>query len=152
MRRTKTLVQRSGALIAVVGLGGSALLGGCSTGPDAIGHGPSYPQLPQALTLDIQVIRSGTTISLTNTTAQPLGTGTLWINAWYSLAFDGLGLGESVTLNLSDFQDRFGDAFRAGGFFATQRSDTVVLAQFETVGDANEPVLYGLVVVHDDRE
>ncbi len=106
-------------------------------------EGADYPSaLKQSRTLDVQVTRNETEISLTNTTAAPLPPGTMWINAWYAREFPGLAVGESLTLNLRDFKDRFGDQFRAGGFWATDRPDRLALAQLESGGE-----LLGLIVV-----
>jgi hypothetical protein len=68
----------------------------------------------------------------------------MWINAWFSREFKGLAVGESVEMSLFDFKDQYGDTFRAGGFFATQKPTRLVLAQLEY-----ENELVGLVVVGD---
>jgi len=111
-----------------------------------------YPShLRQGETLDIQVIREGTKIRLTNTTARPYGASRIWINRWFSHPLDGLEVGEEVTLSLYDFRDEFGDAFRGGGFFATEDPDAVVRAQLEMMEvdeeGSLERRLLGLVVV-----
>lgn len=135
--------------LPLLGLG---LLAGCSIldtrpAPD-ITYARGYPaQLRQGETLDIQVVRDGTTIRITNTSATALGPGTLWVNRWYSRPIDGLGVGEAVTLPLGEFRDEFGEAFRAGGFFASEDADIVVLTQYETTQAPYGTVLYGLVVV-----
>lgn len=151
MRRNHTGLLAHGRSIAgLVAL--AVVLAGCAGRAEEIGQGPVYPAVTQLRTLDVQVVRDGTRISLTNTTAQPLGPGLLWLNAWYSLPFDGLGIGQRVELNLGDFRDRYGEAFRSGGFFATDAGDVVVLAQLQTTDGPSEPVLLGLVVVHDLTE
>jgi hypothetical protein len=134
--------RRRGAALA--GAAGAAWLAGCSVAPDLSRAGPAPPAATRAQTsvVDIQVFRDETVIRMTNTTARSLPAGRLWINAWYSREFGGLGVGESVSLDLSEFRDRFGEAFRAGGFFAADRPDTVVLAQLE----AGEEMI-GLIVV-----
>ncbi len=126
-------------LLAALALSGA---GGCA-GQGELIEGADYPhQLKQVRTMDIQVTRDETEISLTNTTAAPIPPGKLWINAWYVRDFPGLGVGESITLNLRDFHDRYADQFRAGGFWASDRPDKLALAQIET---GNE--LLGLIVV-----
>lgn len=104
---------------------------GCSGGPDMIGSGPQYPPVKQSRVLDVQVLRDETEVTMTNSTAADLPPGLLWINAWFSVPFDGLRIGQSVSLRLASFTDRFGTPFRAGGFFATELPDRVVLAQLQ---------------------
>ena len=118
-------------------------LAGCSTAPDTSKSGPAKPAVAkQTSIVDIQVFRDETVIRMTNTTAKPLGPGRMWINNWFSRSFDGLGVGQTAVLQLNEFRDQYGAAFRAGGFFAADRPDTIVLAQIETGGE-----LIGLVVV-----
>ena len=106
-----------------------------------------YPSMLQGEVLDVQVFRIGTRIRLTNTTAKSLPAGTLWLNRWYSQEIDTLAPGGSISLSLKKFEDRFGEPFRAGGFFATRIPDLVFLAQLET-----EDELFGLIVVEDRAE
>lgn len=96
-----------------------------------IGSGPQYPPVKQPRVVDVQVLRDETEVTMTNTTAAELPPGLLWINAWFSVPFDGLRIGQTVTLRLASFTDRFGTPFRAGGFFATELPDRVVLAQLQ---------------------
>ncbi len=137
------------AVIAVSLLtGGSAALplGGCAA--KQIGDGPAYPeQTRQARVLDIHVVRDETEISFTNTSGQDLPAGRLWINHWYSREFAGLAIGQSVTMSLFEFKDRYGDAFRAGGFFATDKPDRVVQVQLE----AGEEII-GLIAIRWSRD
>jgi hypothetical protein len=123
-------------------------LGGGCTGTRAIEEGEVYPQqIAQGSTLDVQVFRSETTISFTNTTPAALPAGRMWLNGWYSDAFAGLAPGASVTLDLRNFKDRYGDTFRAGGFFATELPEKLVLVQIHS----GEQVV-GLKVVSDGAE
>lgn len=119
--------------------GGATLLAG---NPDYQGSPPS--ELRQTEMLNIQVFRNVTTIELTNSTARSFGPGLLWLNERYSMPIEGLGIGQSLDLPLRSFVDEFGDAFRAGGFFATRIPDPVVIAQLETDG-----VLFGLLLGGD---
>lgn len=107
-----------------------------------IEEGPTYPGTQQTRVLDVQVFRDETQIRFTNTSARTFGPCRMWLNQWYSRELDGLAAAETVTLNLGEFRDRYGAPFRAGGFFATERPDRLVLAQIE---ENNEIV--GLVVV-----
>jgi hypothetical protein len=133
---------RSGAVaccLAALALGAA----GCTTARDPALAGPEYPaEKAQTRTLDIQVVRTETDITLTNTTARSYGKSRLWLNRWYSREIDGLGVGQSMTLKLNTFRDQYGEAFRAGGFFATRRPETVDLVQLETADG-----MLGLVAV-----
>ncbi len=128
----------------------SALLPLPSCRSTSIGTGPIYPaDIAPAETIDIQVIRRGTRIALTNTTARAFGAGTLWINGWYGHATPDLAVGQSLNLNLRDFTDEYGDHFRAGGFFARENPAKIVLAELQTEG---RRLLLGLVVIDQTDE
>lgn len=117
-------------------------MSGCA-GPAQIRQGPVYPAaLPRADALDIQVIRRGTKIELTNTSARRFGESTMWLNQRYGLGIKGMEVGETVTLPLGDFLDEYSQKFRAGGFFATKRPEKVALAELAT-----ETEVVGLVVI-----
>ncbi len=123
-------------------------LAGCSSGPTQIRQGPVYKSdLTRAPTANIQVFRRSTTIELTNTTAQAFGPSTIWLNGRFGRAIDGLAVGQSLELRLAEFRDQFDEAFRGGGFFATEKPDRLVLAELETDGK-----LVGLVVVGGEDE
>jgi hypothetical protein len=127
----------------VVSLGLWLILTGCSGGPSPIMPGAVYPAgLARGATLDIQVIRRETAIELTNTTARKFGASRLWLNGRFSRAIEGLGVGQTIELPLSSFRDEFSEAFRGGGFFATEKPDRLVLAELESGGE-----LMGLIVV-----
>lgn len=134
---------------AIAGLlaGAAAALAGCAHGPNPDLAGPSYPELAQTATLDIQVVRHETDIRLTNTTASSYKSCRLWLNRWYSRPIERLDVGQTLTLSLWDFHDEYGESFEAGGFFATRRPEKLVLAQLETGGE-----LLGLVVVEAPTE
>lgn len=140
--RTGNGVRVAAILLAMGLVGGSAGLGGCATGPDESRAGPAYPAMDQEQTLDIQVVRDETVITLTNTTVMPFKDARLWLNRWYSHPVDRFDVGQTLELSLWEFYDEFGEPFEAGGFFATRRPDRLVLAQLEADGE-----LYGLVVV-----
>jgi len=144
-RPTIIAAKAAAALATAICLATAALLTACSSTPSGVGetNNPIYPvDLRQTRSIDVQVVRSTTRITLTNTTAENLPEGTLWINAWFSAPFPGLPIGQTLTLNLNNFKDRFGDSFRAGGFFSTREPDKLVQAQLQ----AND-TLTGLVVV-----
>ncbi len=123
-------------------------LGGCSSSVDPALAGPEYPaEKSQTSTLDIQVVRSDTTITVTNTTARAYGKSRLWLNRWYSREIDGLGVGQTMELTLKSFHDQHGEAFRSGGFWATRKPQTVQQVQLETADG-----LLGLVAVGKDTE
>lgn len=128
------------------------VLAAAALGLWACGGGPSesareFPlEKPRGAQLGIQVIRSETHITLTNTTAQSFGPSTLWVNRWYSRPIDGLAVGETLHLGLSSFRDNASERFSAGGFWATQQPTRLVSADLETDGE-----LFGLVVIADRR-
>lgn len=93
-----------------------------------------YPAGAQQGALDVQSFRDETQLAIINTSERAFGPSRLWINQWYSREIDGLGVGQKITLDLYTFKDRYGTAFRAGGFFATDRPDRVALLQIEETG------------------
>ncbi len=127
----------------------ACLLAGCGGGPGEIEEtGNFYPSnIKQGATLDVQVIRRVTKIDITNTTAADLPAGKLWLNGWFARDFPGLPVGENVTFDLYDFKDRHGERFKAGGFWATEAPDQLVLAQIETPDPQGGTQLLGLVVI-----
>ncbi|MBL8757736.1 MAG: hypothetical protein JNK35_04810 [Phycisphaerae bacterium] len=124
------------------------MLGGCggrgaSQGQENLITGPAFPSgRQQARVLDVQVTRAETQITFTNTTARSLPACTMWLNRRFGLALEPLPIGATRTLDLRDFKDEYGEAFRGGGFFATEAPDRVVLAQLD-LGDE----LVGLIVI-----
>jgi len=104
--------------------------GGCSSSPVAVeSAGPTFPEdKAQSTTLDIQVVRDETSLKFTNTTAHKFGRSRLWLNRWYSHEIPGLDVGQTLAFNLGEFRDTFGDAFRAGGFWATRNAERLVEA------------------------
>lgn len=132
--------------LAALGLAALVGLSGCTEA--TIDNRPVYPEKLQAKVLNVQVIRDETQITMTNSSAQDLPAGRLWINQWFSREFPGLAIGQTVTYDLFEFQDRYGDTFRAGGFFATQRPDRVVQVQVE---DASGE-LTGLIAIRSSRD
>lgn len=143
-RRAWAVGARAAAAVAL----GLALLlaGGCASlglGGAKVTSGPTFPDgVEQSKVLDIHVLRSGTSITLTNTTGRAFGRVLLWANRWYGLEIESFGVGQTLTLDLASFTDRYGQPFRAGGFFATESTDPLVQVQ---VQEGQE--LIGLVVV-----
>lgn len=146
MMKNSPIVSLAGALAGTAAL---SLVAGCSGPVQTRGiDARSYPFEPgQSQVHDIQVFRDGTRLRMTNTTASSFGPGTVWVNRRFSHPVGGLGVGESLDLDLYEFVDEFGDTFRAGGFFAKQNPDPVVLVQYEAAADE---VMHGFVLVRDD--
>lgn len=135
------------ASACILALGFSA---GCASGgPRALVETRPYPRMRQGETLDVQVYRRGTTIDITNSTASTLGPGTLWLNMWFAREFEALPPGARTRIHLSEFKDQYGEAFRAGGFWATEAPDRLALAQLELPPGEGPAQLIGLVVVGD---
>lgn len=153
--------RRFSPLLALGACLASGVMHGC-TGASSSFENPApytraYPDsLRQGDTLDVHVFRDVTRLRLTNTTPRVLGPGTLWINQWYSRPIDAIEPGRSISLNLAEFVDRYGEAMRPGGFFATERPDPVVQVQLEQpaplASDDAPSQLLGLIVVADRVE
>lgn len=110
----------------------AGLLSSCAGGSGAdAGEWPAYPGPAQAAVVDVQVFRDGPTLSFTNTSDRTLGPGLLWVNAAYSIEIGAVEPGANATIDLNSCRNEFGQPFRGGGFFATERPDEVVLAQVE---------------------
>jgi hypothetical protein len=131
----------------------AAGLAGCAAPNDRVPYARDYPLWEQdaaasrGAVLDIQVFRKTKHLEFTNTTARAFGPSTIWLNGWFSRPIDSLAVGESVRIPLSEFRDRHSEAFRGGGFFATEEPDTLVTAELETTDQDGGTVLYRLVVV-----
>jgi hypothetical protein len=136
--------------VVTVGVAAAALiaLGGCTSTMDPDLAGPEYPTTKsQTSTLDIQVVRGETSITVTNTTARAYGKSRLWLNRWYSHEIESLGVGETIEMKLNTFRDQHGESFRAGGFFATRKPQRVQQVQLET-----DDGLVGLIAVGKESE
>lgn len=146
MKHTRTnAAARSIGLFAFVAVGCTGLFG-CSGTGSRVGAERAYPQSAvQGESLDIQVVRGETTLTLTNTTSRVFGPCTLWVNAYYSRPLEGLAVGQSLTLPLKEFRNEHGESFRGGGFFATKKPERMVLAQIEHDG-----TMYPLVVTRGE--
>ena len=106
-------------------------------------EGPTYPDDRKIIAvLDIQVLRDETKLTMTNTTARTITPSRAWVNEWWSHDFPGLVPGQTLSMDLGDFKDRFGTDFRAGGFWATQNPDALVKFEVEQ-GDG----MVGFVVI-----
>ena len=146
--RPVTRDARLGVLFAFFFVLLVSVFSACSSGPLPITQGRAFPpELRQTEVLDIQVFRHETRIEFTNTTARSIPAGTMWLNRRFSRAMPPIAVGQSFELALDEFQDEFGEAFRAGGFFATREPETLVQAQIETTDAEGKPTLLGLIVI-----
>ncbi|MBX3390807.1 MAG: hypothetical protein KF691_15265 [Phycisphaeraceae bacterium] len=137
--------------LLVAGL--AAMLSACGSVPP-VDYARPYPkELPAGPTIDVQVFRRSKTLDFTNTTASPLGPGTIWLNRRFSRPITTpIGVGQSVSLPLREFRDEFGEPFREGGFWASDIPDPVVLCQVEQspapgASEDAKPIIIGLVTV-----
>lgn len=144
----KTILSTAACLFVASAMVGCDSLGRLA-GTSLTDPGPVYPtQRGQDGGLNIQVFREETELILTNTTPEDFERGgRLWVNAQYSRPFEAFPIGQTKRLDLRDFVNEYGERFRAGGFFATERPDEVVLVQIEH-GDR----LDGLVVVKNEAQ
>lgn len=147
MVRMKPLKAVPSALVLVFAATG-LLCAACSPPRTRAPWARPYPEKPTlAGTADIQVAREGTHISMTNTTARDFGPSTVWLNMQWALPIDGFKPGQTITLDLYEFRNEYQERFRGGGFFASERPDTVALTQIETTTPDGKPEFVGLVTV-----
>lgn len=146
------MTSRTCMTVAACGVAALALcLGGCRGAAKVTGDGVAYPEGTKVReVLDIQAFRDGTTLTLTNTTPRAFGAATLWANMRFGRDIDGLAVGETLELDLREFKDQFGSKFRAGGFFASERPQRLVLLQIETKGEGAG--LMSMTVVRGEGE
>jgi hypothetical protein len=137
------------ALLAVCLCALAPLVAGCRSAPTPVDWAREYPvdlvRAPKPL--DIQVFRNARTLEFSNTTAKALPAGTLWINRRFALPFDGLAVGATFERPLTDFRDEFSDPFRAGGFFAREAPDTVVMVELEVPAEQGPASVESFIVV-----
>ncbi len=142
-------------VLALLGVAGAAvLLGGCRSEPTPVEWARSFPEgARQSRSLDVQVFRRVTSLSLTNTSTRTFGPSRVWINKQFSQPIDGLAVGQTLDLDLRDFLNEHSESFRAGGFFAIDRPKQIAIVQLETPrADGKGSDLLGLVLVADELE
>lgn len=93
---------------------------------------------------DIQLFRDGPDATIFNATVQPYRNARLWLNQRWVREIPDLEPGGSISISLEGFRDELGEQFVAGGFFRTERTTPIVLAQIEV---DSEPTLVGLEVI-----
>ncbi|MCA9292782.1 MAG: hypothetical protein KDA20_03090 [Phycisphaerales bacterium] len=143
---TTSWMNRFGGLLAVVA--GVCVLGGCSSTAPAF-EVSTYPAgLGQQVLTEATVERSGVVMRVTNGSSMALGPGTMWVNQEFSHPVGVLDAGTAVDFDLSAFRNEFGERFRAGGFWATEKPKLLSLVQIKP--DGNGGSLIGLVVVKDE--
>ena len=134
-------------LHSVLGLGLGVALSGCASDQVPFEVRP-YPGGQGQLMLDeAQVQRSGIRLRVVNGSSQAIGPGTMWVNQEFSHPVASIGAGATVELDLSEFRNEFGERFRAGGFWATERPKRLGLVQVEPPSGG---MLIGLVVIEDE--
>jgi hypothetical protein len=107
--------------------------------------GPSYPSTIERLgAVDVQVVTRRGVLEFTNTTAEPLPAGRLWVNAWFSAPTERVEVGETFRVPISALHDEHGETMRGEGFFATEAPEEIYLAELQTNAG-----LTGLVVVRN---
>ncbi|MBI1190196.1 MAG: hypothetical protein GC200_05875 [Tepidisphaera sp.] len=60
-----------------------------------------------------------------------------------------IDIGNTPLLDLNDYYDERGDKFRAGGFFASEPPQPLVLVQVEQMGADGQQHMLGLIVVNN---
>lgn len=124
-------------------------LAGCTINPtpaDTSGL-TGYPyEIESVRVVDVEVFRDGTKITLANHAPESFADFTLWINERYQAKVDALPLGGMLTISLDSLRDEFGEKFRAGGFFSSQKAQPVVKAEMQSTDS-----LIGLIVIPNDK-
>jgi len=125
--------QTSLSIFIVIGLLVIMALGGCTSATHTQQAPRRYPAgVAQGETLPIQVVVDSRRVVLTNSTGTVFGPSVLWLNQWYSVAIDGLSIGETVSIPIGRFIDEHGQQMRGGGFFATESPERIILAELRT--------------------
>ncbi len=107
--------------------------GGCASATHTEQAPRRYPAgVAQGETLQIQVVVDARRVVLTNSTGTVFGPSVLWLNQWYSVAIDGLTIGETISIPIGRFIDEHGQQMRGGGFFATESPERIILAELRT--------------------
>jgi hypothetical protein len=142
--------KSGGRGLFVVGI--AVLFAGCrSTPPSATTDGPRYPaHLVQNEVLDVQVFREGTRMRLTNTSTRRIGRSMVWVNRRFGREIGGLDIAQTLEMDLREFVDEYGQPFRAGGFFAPEAPQPLVLVQVQPLD--GDPGLFGLIVARGEGE
>jgi hypothetical protein len=124
----------------------TVLLGACNfRGYDADLAGPVYPfALHTTDTLDVQVFRDGTDITIVNATATAWPASRIWLNQRFSRSIEGLAAGQTISLNLFTFWDEDGESYPGGGFLSTRTSMPVRLVE---IGSGQDTPLIGFIAI-----
>lgn len=125
-----------------IALTAALVLGACSHEEVSIVNGPVYPAIPQTSVENVQVVRHGTTVTMTNTSSKTFENARLWANQWYSHEIALWSPGQTITLEVANFKDKFGTPMKAGGFWAAENPEKLVLMQVE-----QGTTLTGLIVI-----
>lgn len=105
----------------------------------------AYPMdLHRPQSVDVQVFRDDTSITLVNATPNTYEDVDLWINQRFVHSIGTLAAGETRTISLWDFYDVRGDQFNAGGLFRTREPTPVRLVEIQA--GADQPLI-GLIAI-----
>ncbi len=108
-------------------------IGGCASATHTQQSPRRYPAgAAQGETLPIQVVVDARLVVLTNSTGTVFGPSVLWLNQWYSVAIEGLAIGQTISIPIGWFIDEHGQQMRGGGFFATESPERIILAELRT--------------------
>ncbi len=138
----RTNLAKCGLLFTLTLLA-AVLLGGCAAATPAERIARRYPlEAPRSDTLPIHVVVDSKRVEFTNSTGTVFGPSVLWLNQWYSVAIDGMAVGQTLSIPISAFVDEHGKQMRGGGFFATEAPERVIAAELRTADG-----LHGMPVV-----
>jgi len=123
-----------------------ALAGGCQRGLyDPQQATRAYPsELHGTASIDVQVFRDGSDLTLYNATPHTFRDFDLWVNQRYVHRVDELAAGGQATVNLWNFYDVFGEVINAGGIWRVDEPTPVRHVELQPA--PGEP-LTGLITI-----
>ncbi|MBM4051269.1 MAG: hypothetical protein FJ270_00775 [Planctomycetes bacterium] len=122
-----------------------ALLAGCVHTVDLARATRPYPVgRVQSSVEQMQVVQEDLAIRITNGTAVAYDNASLWVNRRFVKDNVTIPAGGTVTIQLADLRDQWGEQPYPRALFRARQPTTIVLAQLEA---APEQPLVGLVVV-----
>jgi hypothetical protein len=137
MPRSRLALRGAALLFVLVGICSS----GCArSDPVLVDYAREFPPgARQSEVLDIHVLRREGKLFMTNTSGREFPACTMWLNGRFSKPIEAIGVGQTVEYTLTDFVDEYSERFRAGGFWATEAPEPVVLVQLELPGEGQTP-------------
>ena len=109
-----------------------------------------YPtELGQSEVVDVQVSRSGNTMTIVNGTAIEFNDVNLWLNRRYMRHVEKIGPGETLNLDMGSFWDAWGGGPNPGGLLRWYIPTPVILVQAQI--DETSPMI-GFMAIPEPEE